>query len=180
MAQTASFLQSACACCTPAPLGRRAMFGLAAGLIAAPFAARASDGTAYDSMLLSCIDPRLVDPVHTWMAGRGLKGKYSQINIAGASIGVVAEPFAGWRPAFWDNLATSIKLHKIHRLIAVNHRECGAAAIAFGADAIKERDAETALHRKIAGEFRTAVAAKHPTLTVEVGLMALDGTIVML
>jgi hypothetical protein len=171
---------SACLCCTPSLLGRRAMFGLAAGLLAAPMLARAEDGTAYDSMLLSCIDPRLVEPVHGWMASRGLTGKYSQINIAGASVGVVAEPFAGWRPAFWDNLATSIQLHKIHRLIAVNHRECGAAAIAYGPDAIRTADAETELHRRVAGDFRKVVAARHPALVVEVGLMAIDGAIVML
>ncbi len=171
---------SPCACCAPPRLGRRAMFGLAAGLLAAPMLAKAADGTAYDSMLLSCIDPRLVNPVHSWMEGRGLGGKYSQINIAGASVGVVAEPFAGWRPAFWDNLATSIQLHKIGRLIAVNHRECGAAAIAYGPDSIKTADAETELHRKIAAQFHTAVAAKHPALTVEVGLMALDGSIILL
>jgi hypothetical protein len=171
---------SACACCAPPRLGRRAVFGLAAGLLAAPGLARAADGTAYDSMLLSCIDPRLVDPVHAWMATRGLAGKYSQINIAGAAVGVVAEPFASWRPAFWDNLATSIQLHKIGRLIAVNHRECGAASIAYGPAAIAAREAETELHRKVAGDFRAAVAAKHPALAVEVGLMAIDGGIVML
>ena len=72
-----------CPCCTPptsmpprtlaprtlAPrtLARRGMFGLAAGLATAamlPRTARAADGTAYDSMLLTCIDPRLVSPVN--------------------------------------------------------------------------------------------------------------------
>ena len=64
---------------------------------------------------------------------RGLTGKFSQFIIAGAAIGVVAEPFKDWHKAFWDNLAASIQLHNIKRVIAIDHRDCGAAKIAYGA-----------------------------------------------
>ena len=174
----------ACGCCPSGGfrpgLGRRGMLGLAAGLLsAAAFApgARAADGTAYDSMLLTCIDPRLVSPVNAWMDGQGLKGKFSQFAIAGASIGVVAPSFAGWAPAFWDNLAASIQLHKISRVVVVNHRDCGAAKIAYGEPAVASRDAETALHRKVFADFAAQVAQKQPALKVNGGLMALDGSI---
>ncbi|MBC7635804.1 MAG: hypothetical protein H7251_09405, partial [Acetobacteraceae bacterium] len=56
-----------CACCLPAGfpggqgVSRRAVL---AGLVAAPLlipgAVRAADGAVFDSMLLSCIDPRMV------------------------------------------------------------------------------------------------------------------------
>jgi hypothetical protein len=87
-------------------------------------------------MLLFCIDPRFVDPVHIYMNARGLEGKYSQFTIAGAAIAVEANAFAAWRQTFWDNLATSIELHKIKKVITIDHRECGTARIAYGLQSV--------------------------------------------
>jgi len=177
-------LARSCACCLPpgfaTGMGRRHLFALAGGLVAAGMlghAARAADGTAYDSMLLTCIDPRLVSPVGAWMDAQNLKGKYSQFAIAGAAIGVVAPSFAGWAPAFWENLGASIQLHKVSRVMVVNHRDCGAAKIAYGEAAIATRDAETALHRRVFAEFAAQLAQRQPTLKLGGGLMALDGTL---
>jgi carbonic anhydrase len=133
----------------------------------------------YEAMLLSCIDPRFVDPVHSYMTARGLDGKYSQFTIAGAAIATEAKAFAAWRPAFWDNLATSIDLHKIKRVIAIDHRDCGAARIAYGAESIANSLAETELHKRVLLAFRQDVGRRHPRLEVETGLMALDGSIEM-
>ena len=178
------FVLEPCACCLPpgfrAGFGRRGVLGLAAGLasaVALGRGARAADGTAYDSMVLTCIDPRFVSPVRTSMASHGLNDKYSQFAIAGASIGVVAPAFVGWAPAFWENLAASIQLHKIARVVVVNHRDCGAAKIAFGEPAVTGRDNETALHRRVFTDFAAQVAQRQPTLKVAGGLMDLDGTI---
>jgi hypothetical protein len=70
--------------------------GLAAAL---PFAALGAEGD-YEAMLLSCIDPRLPEPMLNYMKGRGMLGKYSQFVIAGASIGVVAPAFRDWHKAW--------------------------------------------------------------------------------
>lgn len=170
-------LRRGCACCTPA-VGRRGMLGLATSAFLAPMA-RAEDGTAYDSMLLTCIDPRFVTPVNAWMGTRGLTGKFSQFAIAGAPVGVVAPAFAAWHTAFWDNLGASIQLHKITRVIAVSHRDCGAAAIAYGEASIATPAAETALHRRVYAEFKAELARRQPAMRVEGGLMALDGSMEM-
>ena len=61
-----------------------------------------------------------------------MNGKYSSFTIAGAAIGVTAEKFKKWHKVFWDNIDTSIKLHKINKLIVINHRDCGAAKIING------------------------------------------------
>ena len=48
------------------------------------------------------------------------------------SIGTVyncLKKFKKWHSTFIDNLSTSIKLHKINKLIVINHRDCGAAKI---------------------------------------------------
>jgi carbonic anhydrase len=169
----------ACACCSPVPSRRHFLgFALATTGLAATRSGRAAEGN-YEAMLLSCIDPRVVEPVRDWMIGRGLKGQYSQFVIAGAAIGVVAPAFATWQPAFWDNLATSADLHRIRRLVVVDHRDCGAARIAYGDAAIATPEAETKLHQEATATLRAEVAKRMPKLQVECGLMALDGSIVM-
>lgn len=87
--------------------------------------------------------------------------------------------FEAWRPASWDNLATSVQLHRIAKLIAIDHRDCGAARIAYGASSIANPAIETETHRKALAELRKAVGKRHPKLTIETGLMALDGSIQM-
>ena len=170
---------SCCAAFFERPANRRQLLralglaGIAANL---PFSTHAAEGY-YDAMLLSCIDPRMVTPVYKYMDGRGLAGKYSQFCIAGAAIAVVADKFKAWRPAFWDNAATTVQLHHINKIIAIDHRDCGAAKIAYGEKSIATPEAETKTHKKVLGEFREAVAKRHPKLIVVTGLMALDGSI---
>lgn len=177
-------LANACTCCADLiaqRLGRRMFLGMAgaAGLTAAlPTGVRAGEGN-YEAMLFTCIDPRFPEPTIKYMNNRHLVGKYSQFAMAGASIGVVAPAFTAWRPAFWENLAASIQLHHIPKVIVVNHRDCGAAKIAFGADAVKDRTAETITHKTALADFRAQVAARHPSMKVETILMALDGTVEM-
>jgi carbonic anhydrase len=175
-----------CTCCADLLAGRfdrrhvlRAAGGI--GLFAAlqPFMAIAAEGS-YEAMVLGCIDPRLQVPVTAYLTGRGLTGKYSHFVIAGASIGVVAEPFKDWHKAFWDNLATSIELHKIKKVIAINHRDCGAAKIAYGENSVVPKERETETHRAALAEFRKQVGQRQPKLEVETGLMAIDGTIEMI
>jgi carbonic anhydrase len=153
--------------------------GAAGGLMAAMSEASPAATGKYDAMILACIDPRVQEPVHAYAARRGLGGKYSQFVIAGAAIGAVAPKFADWHKAFWDNLAVSIELHDIDRVIAIDHRDCGAAKIAYGEAQVATPAGETETHRAALALFRKEVAARHPKLTVETGLMALDGSILM-
>jgi carbonic anhydrase len=172
-----------CSCCSDMLRGafsrRGLMLGAAAGVAAAilsPYAALAASGN-YEAMVLSCIDPRFQKPVANYMARRRLTGKYSAFVIAGASIGVVAPAFKDWQKAFWDNLAATIDLHNIKSIIAINHRTCGAAKIAYGDAAVANNDAETKTHRDALAEFRKQVGEKQPKLKIETHLMALGGKV---
>ena len=86
----------------------------------------------FKAMVLSCMDPRFQLLVYNYLNKKGLKGKYSAFTIAGAAVGVTHNKFKKWHTAFIENLATSIELHKIEKLIVINHRDCGAAKIANG------------------------------------------------
>lgn len=173
-----------CTCCGDLLTGRldRRHFlkaAGAAGLAAALMPRMAFSATGhYEAMVLGCIDPRLQDPMYKYLAGRGLTGKYSQFIIAGAAIGVVAEPFKDWQKAFWDNLATSVQLHNIKKVIVINHRDCGAAKIAYGEAKVATREIETETHKASLTEFRRQLSQK-TNLGAETGLMAVDGTIEM-
>jgi carbonic anhydrase len=147
-------------------------------LTASPKLVRAASGK-YEAMILACIDPRVQEPVHAYAAKHGLAGQYSQFVIAGAAIGVVAPKFADWHKAFWDNLAVSIELHQIDRIIAIDHLDCGAAKIAYGDAAVADPAREAETHRQALAKFRQEVGTRHPKLGIETGLMALDGSMEM-
>ncbi len=151
----------------------------AAALALHPWLARAASGD-YQAMILGCIDPRIQEPVHDYAVKRKLVGQYSSFTIAGAAIGVVAPAFDQWHQAFWDNLAASIELHNIKSVIAIDHRDCSAAKIAYGDASIATPEVETETHRKALAEFRNKVAERQPRLKIETLLMALDGSFVSL
>lgn len=175
---------SACACCGDMlrqRFDRRRFLQISAGaglLAAMPSLAFGASGK-YEAMLVTCIDPRFPQQSLNYMKNRKLTGKYSQFTFAGASIGVVAPAFKTWAPAFWDNLGASMQLHQITKVIAMNHRDCGAAKIAYGADAVKDAATETATHKAALLEFKKQVGEKQPTLKVELGLMAVNGKVEM-
>jgi carbonic anhydrase len=159
---------------------RRFVQGVAAAGVATltPAWAFAAEGN-YEAMLLACIDPRFPEPTLDYMKSRGMIGKYSQFTIAGAAIGVVAPAFKSWHKTFWDNLAASIQLHHIPKVIALDHRDCGAAKIAYGAAKVATKELETKTHQAALAEFRKEMHKRHPKMSVETGLMALDGKVEM-
>jgi carbonic anhydrase len=180
VSQSETIDSATCGCCSDL-LGsafsrRRFLTTAAAGGAAAmlaPYGALAAEGN-YEAMVLACIDPRFQEPVRNYLAGRKLTGRYSQFVVAGAAIGVVAPAFKDWHKTFWDNLGASIQLHRIKRVIVIDHRDCGAAKIAYGEAAVANREAETTTHRNALTEFRKQCNEKHPNLAVETGLMGLD------
>ena len=92
----------------------------------------------------------------------------------------MAPAFKDWHQTFWDNLGASIDLHSIGKVIVINHRDCGAAEIAYGEAAVANVAAETKTHQEALAEFRKQLAAHHPKLGVETGLMALYGRLEVL
>lgn len=158
-------------------LSRRGVLGFGmAGAVMAAFPALAAGGQ-YEAMLVNCIDPRFTTFSLNYMSGRGMKDKYSHFVLAGGPIGVISPKFADWHKTFWDNLAITVQLHDIKRVVGLTHRDCGAAAVAYG-DRIKtDRAFETECNTEALKAFRAGIAQRQPKLAVDTGIMALDGTV---
>lgn len=158
-------------------LSRRGMLGLGfgAGVLAA-FPVLAAGGR-YEAMLFNCIDPRFTTSSWVYMAEHGYKDLYSQFVIAGGPIGVVADAFKDWRKTFWDNLAITVQLHEIKRVVGLTHRDCGAAAVAYGDRIKKDWAFETEKHTEALRAFRAEVGKRYPKLLVDTGIMKVDGTV---
>ena len=162
--------------CLPA-LSRRGVLGLGfAGAVTAAFPALAQY-PQYEAMLVNCIDPRIITASGSYMVGRGYKDLYSQFVIAGGPIGCVAPAFVDWHKAFWDNLAITVQLHRIKRVVGLTHRDCGAAFVAYG-DALRtDKALETAKQTEALNQFRAGIAQRQPSLAVDTGIMDLAGAV---
>ncbi len=124
-------------------------------------------------MVLSCIDPRFQHIIHNHLHKKKLIGKYSAFTIAGAAIGVTHNKFNQWHKTFYDNLATSIQLHKIEKLIVINHKDCGAAKIANGKKEFSPAN-EKKIHKESFYKIKKQIKKRFPKLKVELNLISLD------
>ena len=130
----------------------------------------------YKAMVLSCIDPRFQSVVYSYLKNKKLNGKYSSFTIAGSAIGVTAPKFRKWHKTFWDNLETSIQLHKIKKLIVINHRDCGAAKIISGKKTF-DNFHETKIHKSSFNKIKKRFKNKYPNLNIETILISLNKTV---
>ncbi len=130
----------------------------------------------FKAMVLSCIDPRFQNLTHNHLKKKKLTGKYSAFTIAGAAVGVTHNKFKQWHKTFYDNLATSIQLHKIEKLIVINHKDCGAAKIANGKKEFSSIN-EKKIHQESFLKIKKQIKKKFPKLKVESNLISLDNKI---
>ena len=119
----------------------------------------------YEAMVLSCMDPRFQPKVYKYLKYKKLIGKYSSFTIAGGAIGVTAKRFKKWHSTFLDNLSTSIKLHKIHKLIVINHKDCGAAKIVNGKKKFNSV-VENRIHKESFKKIKKVINKKFPNLKI--------------
>ena len=131
----------------------------------------------FKAMVLSCMDPRFQHLVHNYLKKKKLTGKYSAFTIAGAAVGVTHSKFKKWHNTFYDNLATSIQLHKIEKLIVINHKDCGAAKIANGKKEFSPEN-EKNIHQDSFSKLKKEIKIRFPKLKVELNLIALDSKVI--
>ena len=127
----------------------------------------------FKAMVLSCIDPRFQPLVYNYLKKKKLTGKYSAFTIAGSAIGVTHDKFKKWHSVFIENLSTSIKLHKIEKLIVINHTDCGAAKIANGKKKFNSLN-EDEIHKVSFKKLKKIVKKKFPKLKIDLNLMTIN------
>ena len=126
----------------------------------------------YEAMVLSCMDPRFQPKVYKYLKAKKLTGKYSSFTIAGAAIGVTHKKFKKWHSTFIDNLSTSIKLHKINKLIVLNHRASGAAKVVNGKKKFTSI-IENKIHEDSFKEIKKNLNKKFPNLKIYFKILSL-------
>ena len=130
----------------------------------------------YEAMVLSCIDPRFQHKVSSYLRRRKLRGKYSSFTIAGAAVGITNKNFKKWQKTFIENLETSIQMHKINKLIVINHKDCGAAKIVNGKKQFNEFN-ENKIHEESFKKLKKILNNKFPKLYYEFYLMNLKSSV---
>ena len=127
----------------------------------------------FKAMVLSCIDPRFQPLVYNYLKKKKLIGKFSAFTIAGSAIGVTHNKFKKWHSVFIQNLLTSIKLHKIEKLIVINHTDCGAAKMVSGKKKF-DFTAENKIHKSSLIKLKKIIKKKFPYLKIELNLMSIN------
>ena len=130
----------------------------------------------FKAMVLSCIDPRFQPLVYNYLKRKKLTGKYSAFTIAGSAIGVTHNKFKKWHSVFIENLSTTIKLHKIEKLIVINHTDCGAAKIANGNKRFDSLIEEN-IHKSSFIDIKRKIKKKFPKIKIDLNLISLNNKI---
>ncbi|CAO3427746.1 carbonic anhydrase [Azospirillum doebereinerae] len=169
-------------CCQAEHNSRRSFLKLAAlgagvSLLAPTFSRSAFAAGGVDTLLLSCMDYRLMGHVAGYMQSRNLLANYDHIVLAGASLGALTDKKPGWGEAFWDHVGVAKDLHHIKRLIVMDHRDCGAYKVFLGMDLKDDTAKEGDVHGQYLTRLKAMVKERHPDLEVELLLMGLDGQV---
>jgi hypothetical protein len=165
-------------CLTPRALSRRGALSLGLGALGAVGAVGPALASGHcDVLLLSCMDYRLMDDIVRYMDGRGLKNDYDHVVVAGASLGALTPKRPAWGRTFWEHLDASMSLHHIRKVMLLDHRDCGAYRLFLGEKAVDTPAKEHAAHLVELHGLRKQLSVRQPKLEVELGLMALDGSV---
>jgi hypothetical protein len=133
----------------------------------------AAPGT--EALLLTCIDYRLIAATTRYMAEQQMDGKYDEFILAGAALGVENRKFPDWARTFWEHVQLAIDLHKIRRIIVMDHRDCGFYKDIHGKDLAADPADELKVHAAQMHLVKADIGRRHPALAVELLLMGLDG-----
>lgn len=130
-----------------------------------------------EALLLSCMDYRLTHHTEQYMSGRGLREQYDHIVLAGAALGAITNKYPAWNKTFWEHLDIAIQLHSIHKVIVLDHRDCGAYKVILGEDFARNPAKERDVHAVQLKQLASLIKERHPKLETELLLMSLDGKV---
>jgi hypothetical protein len=103
------------------------------------------------------MDYRLQGFLNDWLAARGFEGRYDRVALAGGVHDLTSVV---------RQVGIAVRLHRVQRVVLVNHENCGAYGSAGGADR----------HRKDLCKARDRIHKGFPHLEIELYFLLLDGT----
>jgi len=112
------------------------------------------------------MDFRLTKDIHNWLEEQGLMNDCDMISVAGVAQDIVKN---GQNSFVLNQIALSVKLHQIKKVILLHHLDCGAYGGHAGFDNLEQEQA------KHLSEMQTAAAIikeKFPELEVVLGIVS--------
>ena len=141
------------------------------------------------TFLVTCVDFRLREEVCDFMKRKGLEYDYDEVVLPGASLGAInphdsleiggAPPISspGWQKSFFSQLELIVNLHKIEKVILMDHLHCDFYKSVFGDKYKKSTSTMKAYHCKHLHITRKMIKERFPKLSVDLFLMDLSGKV---
>jgi carbonic anhydrase len=128
------------------------------------------------AVILHCIDFRFGRDIKAYLEKKGLLGDADTVAIAGSAKNLVSPAAESDREFVLRQLDISKRLHRVCRVILMNHTDCGAygGRSAFGSDEDEERR-----HRDDLSSAASIIRRRHPDLEVVnvLARLAPDGSV---
>lgn len=109
------------------------------------------------AIIVTCIDFRLQEAINQWLAHHFSPRTFDRVALGGGVKDL---------PIIMGQIEIAVKLHRIKRVVLVNHEDCGA----YGEEGSPEK------HTQDLKEAREKILAKYADLVVETYYLKLDGT----
>jgi carbonic anhydrase len=117
-------------------------------------------GHTCSTVLIKCMDFRLTRDVYAWLEKKGLVNDCDMISVAGAAKDIV-ENSQGYVCSL---IKLSIELHRIKKVILMQHMDCGAYG---GSTAFQNKAEEIAKHKAEVNKAREIIAGQYPKIEIE-------------
>lgn len=126
-------------------------------------------------LALSCIDYRLFDATIELLKKDCRVDAFDHTILAGASLGYNQIKYKCWPKTLRNHIDLAIELHKIKKIVVIDHEDCGAYKL-FYPDLEEKPHREKHYHKKNVKKFIKTMKSIYPDLHYSGYLLALDGT----
>lgn len=126
-------------------------------------------------LLITCSDLRLREAVCSYAKAATLTDIYDEIVLPGASLGTINPKDKSWQKAFSSQMQLLVELHKLSKVIFLDHEDCGCYKHVFGDKLYKKYATE--LHKKCLAKAGKRIKEVYPDIKIETNIMSLNGTV---
>ena len=126
-------------------------------------------------LALSCIDYRLFDATIELLKEECCVDAFDHTILAGASLGYNQTKYPCWSHTFLEHVNLAIDLHKIKKIVVVDHEDCGAYKL-FYPELKHKPCCEKKYHIRNIRKFIADMKRRYPRIRFTGYMLFLDGT----